>query len=348
MMGLGISSAKASSSPLEAIQVAAPLLAGSPASVGNNYDASYYDSGAELAGLVHAYRSGANTSTVLTAINNLTSDILATGPTFGGDQAYGLVQSGQLTKSATTLNAVGTFYTSGYQASGPFANFQEYADYVGSQSGDPTQPNNDGTENGVVWDLGFHVLATHTLGSGYESQNAAFASTLLTELGYFDTSVGDITAGEFSPTEVLAVALWGLQESGYDSATTFTAAGGGTWGNKSLATLLVELQAKLDADIASGSIFTEDLSYGILALQAYGIDTSTYQDILASGVSAAGLTPTGAVPQSIDTISPYSYNGGTVVGAAYAGAALQALPEPASLSLLGLAGMGLLARRRRA
>ncbi|CAN5556539.1 hypothetical protein BH10PLA1_BH10PLA1_08280 [soil metagenome] len=364
MLGLGVSSAQASSSVSEAIQVAAPLLAGSGGGA-NNADVANYDSGAQLAGLVHAYRSGANTTLVGNRIDSLSTDILGTGgagPTFGGDQAYGLVVAGQLNRAGTSGNlaAVATFYTTGYQDSGPFANFQAYADYVGSASGDPTAPNADGTENGVVWDLGFHVLATHTLGSAFNSQNAAFSSTLIQELGYFDTTVGDINAGEFSATEVLAVALWGLKSSGYDNSTT-TASGGGNWGNKDLITLAGVLRDKIDGDITAGQVFTEDLSYGILALEQFvgdsvgagGVltqaDITAYQLLLADGVNHSPLSPTGAVPIYIRPDGVYTGGpGGTGVGAAYAGAALQALPEPASLSFLGLAGMGLLARRRRA
>jgi hypothetical protein len=372
MLGLGVSSAKASSSPLEAIQVAAPLLAGS-GDGGNNANSSYnaisnpsgdYDSGAQLAGLVHAYRSGAGgVASVGTRIDSLSAQILATGPTFGGDQAYGLVVAGQTHRAGTSGNlaAVGTFYTTGWQASVPLGStFQDYANYVGSVSGDPTAPNADGTENGTVWDLGFHVLATHTLGSAFNSQNAAFANTLIEELGYFNTTVGNINAGEFSATEVLAVALWGLKSSGYDDSTT-TANGGGNWGNKDLITLAGILRDKIDGDIASGQVFTEDLSYGILALEQFvgenvgtaglltAADIATYQNLLADGVNHSPLSPTGAVPIYIRPDGVYTAGGGgTPVGAQFAGAALQALPEPASLSFLGLAGMGLLARRRRA
>jgi len=174
LVGLGVSAAHASPTPLAAVQDAAPLLAGS-GDFGYNAEAGALDDGSQLGGLVNAYQLGV--VSVGSRITSLSNEIVAfNGSTYYGAGAYGVAIAGTTGLTGTAANAalVSTFYTGGYNSSVAFTTFntgpgtiQQYADFVGtpSSTGHNTNAivNPTGADNQLVYDLAYHVLATRTL-----------------------------------------------------------------------------------------------------------------------------------------------------------------------------------------
>jgi hypothetical protein len=368
---MGVTTAFASPSPYDAVKDAAPLLAsnGDPQI---QADAADVTSGAMLAGLVHAYEIGAygNTTPIANLANGIIDivDSLPAGQKFFfGNEAYGIARTGQVGvainesydgtayTNATTL--ISDFYNTYVPANGGSA---ARAANVVSPTADPTNP-----DSGGIYDLSYHVLASDLVGS---TEAGTYRSTLQTALANFDTTASDtannVGAGATGTTQALATALWALATTGTTGTEGIIT--GDTFGNKTLAQLKADLIAQIDlttntffqrlndsgtdndaqnigtqdTDLAQG--YAEDLAYGILALKALNDNTLTdiqriqnLEYALAWAVDAGTGTPLNI----LDDQKAFS--------AQYSGAALQALPEPAALSLLAIGGLGLLARRRR-
>ncbi len=368
----------ASADPTSAVVEAAPVLANG----GAGFKALYTDSqsGAELAGLNHAYALGV--TSISSDIATLGSDIVNDTHTnfsdkFQGDQAYGLAFMGQ---NGIALNA-GTYYAPG---AGPTTAYTDatavvtyyYNTVVGTTTGaiDTTAANvvspTDSFTNPDTYGLHFlsyHVLATNLLQTTNSTQ---WRDDLALALGNLNTTTADTLSegnGDYGAVETLALSLYALKTAGFGGASVT----GGVFdanhilGARTDVQLKAQLLAELDPNgtfyagltdhtgVApgdpgyGGSVYNqgyiEDLSYGILALEAFNdpLDLPTIDALKAKLAEAVGQTGTGQVPVV------YGEETTAAAGGQFAGAALQALPEPATLSLLGLSGMALLARRRR-
>jgi hypothetical protein len=365
--------AQASPTPFQAVIDGAQVIAGDTGSGVEVAAATDVTAGAELAGLVWAYEIGAYGNT--TPIANLANGIISNNDDnftfFAGNEAYGLARTGQvgiaINEDYKTLNS-GNNYTNATTLIADFYNTYipanggatVRANTVVSPTSDPTNPDTFG-----IYELSHHVLASNLVNA---TDAGTYRSTLQTALANLDTTVSNVNdpststgTGATSTVQALGVALWALATTGTTGTEGIIT--GDEFGNKTLALLKLELIDAIDTatdtffqrtsetgdaavvgdtdtNVASG--YAEDLAYGILALKA--LNDNTLTDIqriesLEAALAAAVMPNDGAPLNVLDDVNSYA--------AQYTGAALQALPEPAALSLLAIGGLGLLARRRR-
>jgi hypothetical protein len=333
LLGLGVSAANASPTAFQGLVDGAGYLS---ATADYSTDVT---NGAELAGLVNAYSQGV-VSTGGT-IQTLMDDIVnGEGGIYYGDQAYGLLKANQSgfttagTGPVTVFTSVAGSFT---QSETDWSTYTGYANHI-AYSGGVVQP-------GGLYYLSYAVLAANILGDGQigAGGNAELSNALASALGTY-VAPGVETPGTIvTATEALAISLWALKSESY----TGTLSGGGTFNGLTVGgtnTAIGELANRLQAQLDNGLLYTEDVSYGILALEAfYGRDGTalivSLRQALAESVGSTGTT--GEISLSFGDAVDYNVN------PQYAGAALQALPEPTTLSVIGLGAMALLARRRR-
>jgi len=324
VLSLGALAASASPSPIYT-DIANTLAYSGTANLKADADAPR--AGAELAGLVIARSRGV--TGLDSAINTLVTNTVATygfDPDLAGtppapnyhystDQVYGLALAGS-TEAASYLN----YYTAN---GGDAANANAYAGGGGTAAT---------ADTAGVFAISHLLLSANLVGTGSQITNyqaATLAAIQNIVGGSFDTNTRAAN-NDVSPIEALAVGLYALKLSGSNAGNAYiqllrdAITNGGT-----------ELyQQILTANHSGQTGYSEDTAYGILALQAYGY----YADAqgLIDGLYAA-VVSVGQVPQFV--------GGGT--NEQYAGAALQALPEPTTAAVLGLMSMALMGRRRR-
>ena len=295
--------------------------------------------GESVAGLVHAYELTAQASYKATAEDggdyclydeggyNDGTGLYSTGLYAGG--AYALTRLSQISATPASNSwrtAVDNFYEQVRTGSGT----QTYIDYLLTNSEDSS----------AVYDIARHTLAASYVGA---TEQGLFRSGLIDALA-------DIQDTDASPVMALGMAVWGLAQTGSMDSTLVDAGapGGSLWDGVTLAGLpgMLAAEQALDGsfytkfDHGEGSGFTETTAMGTLGLIA--ADGSTY----ASEILGARLVLAGGV----DTGGDVYWKIGDNSYAQYyfaAGETLEALPEPGTLLVLGLAGIVCLYRRRR-
>jgi len=282
-------------------------------------DADAPRAGAELAGLVVARSRGV--AGLDSAINTLVTDTVTnygfdgSNYAYSTDQVYGLALAGS-SEAASYLN----YYTTN---GGDAANANAYAGGGGTAAT---------ADTAGVFAISHLLLSANLVGTGSQITNyqaATLAAIQNIVGGTFDTNTRAAN-NDVSPIEALAVGLYALKVSGSNAGDAYiqlvrdAITNGGT-----------ELYQQILTVNHSGQTgYSEDTAYGILALQAYGY----YADAqgLIDGLYAA-VQNVGEVPHFV----------GDGTNEQYAGAALQALPEPTTAAVLGLMSMALMSRRRR-
>jgi len=285
--------------------------------------------GSIVAGLCQAYEVTGNTSYKTAAQQGGNYIITTSGGNYYGDAAYALARLADITGDASYANVARGFYNG----------LDTYAYISGFKGTD---------RSNAVFYVAQHTVAADMVG-------AADAGIWREGLIQYLSRIADDEA--FYPVQSLGVATWALAQTGLMDDTRvdpFGLIGETYWDGVALSDLPALLDShQVDSGAYAGSFYvrfdhdapgvgfeasgyTEDTVFGTLGLIASGGSAS---DILAGRiVLASGVTSTGDVYEHI-WLGGASYY-------VYGGEVLQAIPEPASLLLLGT-GMLVLFRRKR-
>lgn len=296
-----------------------------------------------VAGLVQAYQM-AGTAAYKTAAEDGGDYIINTySPGFYAEDVYALTRLSDISSDPKWGNEASGYYSLIETYSGPGGDGTDayIADwFIGM--GDPS---------GIVLSLAHHTVASHKVNATEKSE---WRDGVITALG----DVDDTTANY--PVMALGVGVWALGlTGGFDPGTTVP--GAGDLSGMGLDELPDELLSHQESSgehagsfywqfghlppLGGGEAlgYTEDTVFGTLGLiAAHSVDFADYSVPISLGRQVVG-TGVGSDGRVYDHLWS-----GTTDKHYFAGEALRLMiPEPTTLSLLGVASLALWARRRR-